>query len=224
MRVVLTGASGNSGPSLLVAAAALTPPRREDEVSRAAGREPGPIERNRETAVAAAQAVYYLGTGFWPLLHRRSFERVTGPKVDFWLVEAVGLTVAAIGLGLSRAVGGGGPVPRELRAVAVAAAAGLGAVDTVYVARRRISPVYLLDAAIEAAFLWDWLRLGERRRGYPASMERTPDTPTGDQERREREQESRDEPDTKYEQQREDERAERDRLADEIAGSEPGES
>jgi hypothetical protein len=52
-------------------------------------------------------------------------------------------------------------------------------------------------------------------------MERTPDAPTGDQERREREQESRDEADTKYEQQREDERAERDRLADEIAGSEP---
>ena len=55
-------------------------------------------------------------------------------------------------------------------------------------------------------------------------MERTPDTPTGDQERSEREEESRDEPDTKYVQQREDERAERDRLADEIAGSEPGES
>ena len=119
------------------------------------GREPKPIERNRDTAVAAAQSVYYLLTGVWPLLHRRSFERVTGPKVDFWLVEAVGVTVAAIGLGLARAVGGGGPVPRELRSVAVAAAAGLGALETVYVARRRISPVYLLDAAIEAAFLWD---------------------------------------------------------------------
>ena len=182
------------------------------------------IERNRDTPVAASQSVYYLLTGVWPLLHRRSFERVTGPKVDFWLVEAVGVTVAAIGLGLARAVGGGGPVPRELRSVAVAAAAGLGALDAVYVARRRISPVYLLDAAIEAAFLWGWLRLGERRRGYSTSMERTPDTPTGDQERREREQESRDEPDTKYVPKREDERAQRDRLADEIEGSEPGES
>jgi hypothetical protein len=109
--------------------------------------------------------VYYLVTGAWPLAHRRSFERVTGPKSDFWLVEAVGITVVAIGLGLAQAVSRGRPIPPELRSVAAAAAAGLGALDTVYVARRRISPIYLVDAAIEAAFLWDCFRVGERRLG-----------------------------------------------------------
>jgi hypothetical protein len=125
--------------------------------------DPERIERNRDTAVAAAQSVYYLVTGVWPLVHRRSFERVTGPKADYWLVETVGVTVASIGLGLAHALLRRRPVPPELRSVAVAAAAGLGVVDTVYVARRRISPVYLADAAVEAAFLWDWLGLGSRR-------------------------------------------------------------
>ena len=106
--------------------------------------------------------MYYLLTGVWPLAHRRSFERVTGPKADFWLVEAVGVTVAAIGLGLVRTIGPGRSIPRELRTVAIAAAAGLGVLEIVYVAQRRISPVYLADAAVEAAFVWAWLRLDNR--------------------------------------------------------------
>lgn len=188
------------------------------------GRERERIQRNRDTAVATAQSVYFLVTGIWPLVHRRSFERVTGRKQDFWLVETVGVTVASIGLGLAQAVVRRRPVPPELRTVAVASAAGLGAVDVLYVARRRISPVYLLDAAVEAAFLSVWLRLGERRRGYPAPMERTPDAPTGDPERSQREEESREEPDTKYDQQREAEQAERERLAEDITPPEPTES
>jgi hypothetical protein len=111
-----------------------------------------------ERSVARAQAAFYLVTGIWPLVHRRSFERVTGPKVDFWLVETVGITVASIGLGLAHALRRGRPVPPELRTVAIAAAVGLAAVDTVYVARRRVSPVYLADAAAELALVFGWLR------------------------------------------------------------------
>ena len=53
--------------------------------------------------VASVQAAFYVGTGVWPLMHRRSFEWVTGPKTDFWLAQTVGLTVAAIGIGLAQA-------------------------------------------------------------------------------------------------------------------------
>lgn len=111
-----------------------------------------------QRAVATVQSVFYIATGLWPLVHRRSFERVTGPKVDFWLVETVGITVASIGLGLAQSLRSGRPIPSELRSVAIAAAAGLAAVDLVYVARRRISPVYLLDATAEAALIVGWLR------------------------------------------------------------------
>ena len=49
-------------------------------------------------------------------------------------------------------------MPSELRSVARLSAAGLGLVDVWFVARRRISPVYLLDAGAEALILAGWLR------------------------------------------------------------------
>src|SRR5687767_15962642 len=64
----------------------------------------GPLS---ERDVAGLQAVYYLGTGVWPLLHRRSFERLTGKKTDFWLAQTVGVTVMAIGAALAQASASG---------------------------------------------------------------------------------------------------------------------
>jgi len=72
-------------------------------------------------------------------------EAVTGPTVDFWLVRTVGINVAAIGAGLAVAIRRGTLSP-EMRATAMVAAAGLGVVDAIYVAKRRIRSVYLLDA------------------------------------------------------------------------------
>ena len=112
-----------------------------------------------ERTVAAVQAAFYLGTGLWPLVDRDSFERVTGRKTDFWLVQTVGVTVAAVGAGLAQAAAGRPrPVAPELRTVAYAVATGLALVDVTFVVRGRISPVYLLDAAAEAALLAAWSR------------------------------------------------------------------
>jgi hypothetical protein len=120
--------------------------------------------------VAALHAAYFVSTGVWPLLHRKSFERVTGSKTDFWLVQTVGVTVAAIGVGVAQAASRRCPVPPELRTVALASAAGLALVDVYFVAQRRISPVYLLDAVTESALIagWAWSRRptrGGRRTG-----------------------------------------------------------
>ena len=106
--------------------------------------------------MAALQAAYYIGTGLWPLAHRRSFERLTGPKTDFWLAQTVGATVVAIGVGLAHAATSRRPVARELRTVAIGSAVGLALVDLIFVARRRIPPIYLADAAAEAALLVAW--------------------------------------------------------------------
>jgi hypothetical protein len=46
------------------------------------------------------QAVYFLITGIWPLLHIESFMKVTGPKRDLWLVKTVGVLVTAIAMGV----------------------------------------------------------------------------------------------------------------------------
>jgi hypothetical protein len=116
----------------------------------------------KQRRVAAAQALLYVSTGIWPLMHRRSFEHVTGPKVDYWLVETVGALVAAIGVGLGQAVTSGRPIPRELRTVGVASALSLAAIDTVYVGRRRIALVYVADAVAEIVLVAGWLRSSRR--------------------------------------------------------------
>ena len=111
---------------------------------------------NRVLILARVQALFYLVTGVWPLLHMRSFEAITGPKTDRWLVKAVGGLVAATGLGLAVA-DRRGRVPPELALIAGGHAAGLAAIDVVYVAKRRIAPVYLLDAAVELPLALAWV-------------------------------------------------------------------
>jgi hypothetical protein len=119
-----------------------------------------PADLTREglrPAVAAVQSAIYVASGPWVLLDERSFQAVTGRKRDLWLAKTVGLLMTVVG-----AVIGSAWVHRrvtpEVRALGLGSAATLAAVDVVYVARGRISPVYLLDAAVEAAIGALWLR------------------------------------------------------------------
>ena len=112
----------------------------------------------------AAQALYYGVTGVWPLVDIRSFEGITGAKLERWLVKTVGVLVSAIGasLGLAAVEDRGS---RETAILALGSAVGLGAIDFVYVAKRRISPVYLADGLAQAAIAWAWLRRGSGAAG-----------------------------------------------------------
>ena len=101
------------------------------------------------------QAVYYAITGVWAIVGIKSFQKVTGPKVDIWLVKTVGVLIVAIGAVLGLAGRRGEPVP-EVPLLAVGSAAGLAAIDIIYVARRRIRPVYLLDAIAEIGLIALW--------------------------------------------------------------------
>jgi energy-converting hydrogenase Eha subunit E len=113
---------------------------------------------------AWAQGGYYLLTGVWPLVHLPSFEWVTGPKTDDWLVRTVGLLVGAVGVGLLLAARRG-RVTLDLVVVAALCALALAAVDVVYVADGTLRPVYLLDALPElglAGLWWVGWRGGDR--------------------------------------------------------------
>lgn len=95
----------------------------------------------------------------------RSFEAVTGPKVDRWLVKSIGSLISVIGCSLL--VGAREqPTPPSLKTLAVGSALALGTADVVYVAKGRISRVYLLDAVAELALLglWAWEQSGTRAR------------------------------------------------------------
>jgi hypothetical protein len=113
--------------------------------------------------LAAVQSTYFLFTGLWPLVHLRSFLAVTGPKDDIWLVETVGVLIAAIGAGLGMAALRG-RVPAEVITIAVVSAIGLAIIDSIYVARERIDGIYLLDVAVEGALVAAWAVLGWRTR------------------------------------------------------------
>ena len=116
-----------------------------------------------ERRLLAGQGLFYLATGAWPLVDRASFEKVTGPKTDFWLVRTVGALVAVVGVGLLVAA-------RERhasvasRVVAGGAAAALAAVDIVYAGTGRIAPIYLVDAAVELALASSWVGTSLPRR------------------------------------------------------------
>src|SRR5919106_4031462 len=83
------------------------------------------------SALAMGQGLYYLATGVWPLVSMRSFEAVTGPKTDRWLVKTVGVLVGVIGAVLISA-GRNRRVTTESALLAAGSAAGLAAVDTIY--------------------------------------------------------------------------------------------
>ena len=105
---------------------------------------------NRRRAALRLQAAYYIATGAAPLLSRRAFEAVTGPKTDWWLVQMVGLLAVTAGVVL--AIGASADEPsRETIALSGLAAASFGAIDVIYALKRRISPIYLADALAEAA-------------------------------------------------------------------------
>jgi hypothetical protein len=104
----------------------------------------------------------------------RSFERVTGPKRDHWLVKTVGVLVTAVGLTLVRA-GRRRRMHRDVAFLASLSAAALATIDVVYVARRRISAVYLLDAVPEVLLAAWWARHAADRRVPRAAGGASPD-------------------------------------------------
>ena len=111
--------------------------------------------------VLFAQGALYVTTGLWPLLHMRSFEAVTGPKTDDWLVYTVGLLLAVIGAVLLAAAARRS-VNGLFVSLAIGAALSLVAIEVVHVFNGTISRIYLLDAAVEGTFA-ALLALGWRR-------------------------------------------------------------
>jgi hypothetical protein len=105
----------------------------------------------RRRAATLGMACYYTATGVWPLVHIESFEAVTGPKTDRWLVRTVGALALANGIAL--AIGARLREPSiETQALALLSSAAFATVDVTYVGAGRIRPVYLADAVAEIAF------------------------------------------------------------------------
>ena len=94
------------------------------------------------------QGAYYALSGLWPLISYRTFARVTGSKTDVWLVRTVGVLAMVIGAALLTAALQQTGVA-AVWTLAMGSATAFAVIDVVYVAARRIAPVYLLDAGVE---------------------------------------------------------------------------
>ena len=116
------------------------------------------------SAVALAQAALYLLTGLWPLVSIGTFQKVTGPKCDIWLVKTVGVLVTVIGAVIGVA-GARRTITPETPLLGAGSAAGLAGIDIVYVAKGRIPPIYLLDALAELLLVGAWARVWYGVRG-----------------------------------------------------------
>lgn len=94
-------------------------------------------------------------TGIWPLIHYPSFEAVTGPKTDKWLVKTFGAILALVGLQLLTAA-----ITGNYHFTIAIAGAGSAFIlllaDIIYVAKKVISRIYLADAAVESGILILW--------------------------------------------------------------------
>jgi hypothetical protein len=86
--------------------------------------------------------------------------------VDKWLVKTVGVLVAVVG-GVLVSAAARRQVTADTAGLAIGTAAALTGVDTIYVAKGRISPIYLADAAVETAIVASWAAaLGSQASGF----------------------------------------------------------
>jgi len=123
-------------------------------------------EKKMLPRLALIQGLYFVATGVWPLVHITSFQMVTGPKTDLWLVKTVGVLISVIGAVLLTAYRSR-RITNEIVLLATASALGLAGIDLVYALSGRISAVYLGDAVLEIglAVLWALGRRRERSSG-----------------------------------------------------------
>ena len=113
------------------------------------------IEANLLPKLALAQGLFYVATGVWPLIDIASFQVVTGPKIDLWLVHTVGVLVTVVGAVLIIASRTRRVTP-EIILLAVGSALGLAGIDLRYALAGRISTVYLADAVVEIGLALAW--------------------------------------------------------------------
>ena len=119
--------------------------------------------RSGTASLSRAHGAFNLVSGVWPIVHMRSFEAVSGPKVDRWLVRTVGGLMAVNGLVQLTARES---EQRLSGRVGIGTAAVLGIIDVRYGGTGRISRIYLLDAVVQLLWVGAWTRAltGPRKR------------------------------------------------------------
>ncbi len=107
------------------------------------------------TSISRWHGLFNALTGAWPLVHMPSFEAVSGPKVDRWLVRTVGGLLVVNGL-TQLSAGSTQAATVLSRRLGVGTALTLALIDVRYASTGRIRRIYLLDAAVEFGWAAAW--------------------------------------------------------------------
>jgi prepilin signal peptidase PulO-like enzyme (type II secretory pathway) len=107
-------------------------------------------------ALALLQGLYYCITGIWPLIHIQSFQWITGPKTDIWLVHTVGVLVLIIGLVLTFSFFRR-KVNSEPIMLAMGCNIGFILIEIIYVTQNVIWNIYLADALFQFILFILWI-------------------------------------------------------------------
>ena len=98
--------------------------------------------------VLIVMGYYYVLTAVWPILHIKSFEFVTGPKTDQWLVKTVSVMILGSGIIFIA-------YQNETSALlAILNALGLMIIDVYYSFKGIIRKIYLVDGVVELGFIF----------------------------------------------------------------------
>jgi hypothetical protein len=93
--------------------------------------------------VAFIQGIYFFIAGIWPIISIGTFQLVTGPKTDLWLVKTVAIILAVIGAMLISA-----QVNAEINIsiilLAIGSALSLAIAEFVYVAKNTSFLLFIL--------------------------------------------------------------------------------
>jgi hypothetical protein len=135
-------------------------------------RESDALESPEARALALLHGGFLMAAGAWPVASIRSFEWVTGPKSDKWLVKTVGTLIAIAG-GVVVSSARRDRLTPEVVALANGISGALGYISFHYARKRRISRIYYLDTVMEAAIIGAWARTLVRW-SHPANPAATP--------------------------------------------------
>ncbi len=115
-------------------------------------------ERTNVRLLAVAHGAFMVATGMWPLASMKSFQAVTGPKADLWLVKTVGCLLTLVGLHSVLAARTGDVESRRTGLLAFGVSSALASISFFYSVRGRISKIYLLDTLMQTTWALLWLR------------------------------------------------------------------
>ncbi|MCE3225537.1 MAG: hypothetical protein K0S32_88 [Bacteroidetes bacterium] len=102
------------------------------------------------------QGLYYVMTGLWPIVDIRSFEIVSGPKTDIWLVKTVSLLLTTVGITYLISAREK-QLTTSIRVLVTSVAGALLFIDVYYNFKGIISDIYLIDGLIQLIFILLWV-------------------------------------------------------------------